>query len=226
MAIVQQNHGSGAVGAGLVATVTLPSPTTAGNKVLIVGVLHSVGTIVSSGFAKDVPMVWGPAPSNQAIIFTKNTSGGESSWSLTGFAFATEVVMWYVFELPGLVAGAVDKTATAAGGSSTATQATGTTAATTVANELAVAVVVGLLASGTVTFSGWTNGYVQQITNSVALDSGVTASVGVAFGELVATGATSTTVSMSPSAFGFGGVATYPESAVVAATAAFMSFFD
>jgi len=224
-ATVQQNTGSATVGVGLTATVTVPSPTTAGHKVVIVCDIQSAGTIVASGLAKDVNPQWGFGAAAQAIVFTKDTAGGESSWTITGFASSADTVLWYVFELSGLASGAVDKTASNPGSGAT-TQTTGTTAATTSAKELAVAVIVVITTSGTVSFDSWTNGYVQQATGSIST-AGLIHSIAIAFGELTATGTTETTATYSSGVamYGFGGVATYAESVVAAVANKFLAFF-
>jgi hypothetical protein len=225
-AIVQKNTGTvTAVGAGLTATVTLPSPTTAGNKIIVVATLRSSGSPVMSGFATDVRPAWTLGAAFQATIHSKNTTGGESSWTMSSFTASADGVLWFAYEISGLTTASVDKVASDPGnGAVVTTQTTGTTAATTSANELAVAVVVGLINGGTTTVNGWTNGYVAQDYGTISV-SGTTHSIATAFKELTATGTTSSTATFA-GAYGFGGVATYAESVVAAVANKFLAFFS
>ena len=226
-AIVQKNTGTvTAVGAGLTATVTLPSPTTAGNKIIVVTTIRSGGAPVMSGFAADVRPAWTLGAAFQAAILTKNTgAGGESSWTMSSFTASADGVLWFAYEISGLSSAAVDKVASDPGnGAVVTTQTTGTTAATTSANELAVAVVVGLINGGTTPVNGWTNGYVAQDYGTISV-SGTTHSIATAFKELTATGTTNSTATFA-GAYGFGGVATYAESVVAAVANKFLAFFS
>lgn len=225
---VQQNTGAGQVGAGLTATVTVSAPTTAGNKVFIACVLQSAGTVVVSGFAKDLNPKLTGSTTNQMILFSKDTAGGETSWTLTGFSSSLNAVRWIVIEVSGLATGVADKTAIHAGTTTpVASWDTGTTAATTSANELAVAVMGSLVSSGSTTYTSWSNGFVQQ--GAIGLQAVVSAVVilGVAFLELTSTQTTTSTVAFGTNAAGLGGVATYAESggAPPAPTGSFLPFF-
>lgn len=224
--LVQSNTGSGAVGVGLTATVTLPSPTAAGNKVVIVAFSQSTtGIHAVTGFVLDVNPKLTINTTSAIEFFTKTSSSGETSWTITGFGNAADVVIWKVFEIAGL--GAVDKTATSGGGGTPAlTAVTGTTATTTSATELAIAAVVGEQTT-TPTFSSWSGGFTQQGSVASNAISGGFGTLGVAFLELVATGTPSSTVTFGATAYGFGCVATYVESGggPPPATGSFLPFF-
>jgi hypothetical protein len=225
-AIVQKATGTvTSVGAGLTATVTLPSPTTAGNKIIVVTTLRSSGSPVMSGFATDVRPAWTLGAAFQATIHSKNTAGGESSWTMSSFTASADGVLWFAYEISGLSSASVDKVASDPGnGAVVTTQTTGTTATTTSANELAVGLAVGLINGGTTTISGWTNGYVAQDYGTITV-SGTTHSIATAFKELTATGTTNSTATFA-GAYGFGGLATYAESVVAAVTGRFLAFFS
>jgi len=225
---VQQNTGSGAVGAGLTATVTLSTPTTAGNKVLVAAIMQTAGTVVGtgSGLTTDVAPNLSGSGTNRLRLYSKDTTGGETSWTLTGFAAGADAIRWIAIEVSGLSTGAVDKTATNTGSvTPVASRDTGTTATTTQANELAVALVGSLIASGSPTYS-WSNGFAQQgATGNVAV-SGAVSTLGVAFLELSTTQTVTTTVTFSPNAAALGCVATYKESGgAPAPTGGFLPYY-
>jgi hypothetical protein len=225
-AIVQKATGTvTSVGAGLTATVTLPSPTTAGNKIIVVTTLRSSGSPVMSGFATDVRPAWTLGAAFQATIHSKNTAGGESSWTMSSFTASADGVLWFAYEISGLSSASVDKVASDPGnGAVVTTQTTGTTVTTTSANELAVGLAVGLINGGTTTITGWTNGYVAQDYGTITV-SGTTHSIATAFKELTATGTTNSVATFA-GAYGFGGLATYAESVVAAVTGRFLAFFS
>ena len=73
--IVQQNQGTGT-------TVSLPSATTSGNTIIVFASTLSYGALAATpitGFSQDVPS---SASSPSVAILSKDTAGGETSWTI------------------------------------------------------------------------------------------------------------------------------------------------
>lgn len=217
-AVVQQKTDSVAsVGGGLTTTVTVDTPTIAGNKVLIVALAQTSGTPACTGVTADANSKYSGFTYNQVSLFSKDTPGGETSWTLTGFTASTDPVAWIVFELSGVATGAVDQTATSS--SNAPPYMTGTTATTTSPSELAVAALGGFWVGAAPAITGWTDSFVQQgsaVNVAVPFGPG-NATVAVAFLELTTTQAVSTTAGGDGS-FSVGCMGTYPLAGAAPAT--------
>ncbi len=91
--IIQVNQGTGT-------TVSLPSATTSGNTIIIFASTLGWGTLgnpIVSGFTRDAPFA---GVNSEAAIVSKQTSGGETSWTIS---LATgSRVDWVVHEREGL----------------------------------------------------------------------------------------------------------------------------
>jgi hypothetical protein len=168
--IVQSNSGTfvGTTGGA----ATLPTGTTAGNTVVIIlgGVSAGATKTGPSGFTRDTPTAGGAA---QPLVYRKTAVAAETSW---GFSQLTAAPMtWDVYEFAGLDnAAPVDVTpGNIASGTGTTvdTSTAGVNNPSSVYDGLVIAVhVVSNTASSTVpTWSGHTQGLVEDSDHGVAV---------------------------------------------------------
>ncbi len=180
-AFVQEQGGTSGATAPATYAVTLPSPTTNGNLVVIV--VASDATVADPpGFTLDKSQV----NSNGHYHWSKTTAGGETTFTVTPNVSAAGV--WYAAEISGLTATPTDQAVSTGSSSGATTRSTGTTGTTAQADELAIASFGSSTVGGAVTWGGETNGFAERIADQVTTTGGSNVGLAVASLVLSATG--------------------------------------
>lgn len=186
---VQETGGTSGATAPATYPVTLSSPTTNGNYVVIVVVSDAtVGT--PSGFTLDRNHV----ASNGHYVFSKATTGGETVFTVTPNVSAAGV--WYVAEISGLSASPLDQATSTGAGTTAPTRSTGTTGTTAQADEIAIASFGSSVVGSATTWGAQTNSYSERITDQVTTTGGSNVGLAVASRVLSATGTTECTATV------------------------------
>jgi len=168
--ILQQNSGDFD---GTSGTVTLLAATTAGSTVVICAMSASDGSAATglgppTGFAWASDEIASPFQRTTPYVFWKNTTGGETSWTLDFVTGAGDQCCWSVFELVGLDQAAPVHLASSTNpfddAVPTTSRSTGTTTAASSYDLLGFAVHPARAQTSTVpTWSAHTNGWTELL---------------------------------------------------------------
>lgn len=188
MTIVQQATGS--VVGGTTFTVTLPSATVASNTVALFVDGNTTATTPAGWTLRASQVNW-----LGQYLFDK-AGDGTASWTVT-YAGSGSATTWYVAEILNGAYDTSQSVQTIANSVTSSTSPTLTPAAGTKDIIAAITAGVGTSATPSVTYSGWTGGFVQQATLAVTASQD-NPSEGIAMiGNVAATGSYATTVTLS-----------------------------